>query len=30
MTSEDFTVARVKRRIFAQSYVGAVYTARST
>ena len=26
--SEDFTVARVKRRIFAQSYIGALYTRR--
>ncbi|MBI3049083.1 MAG: carbohydrate binding family 9 domain-containing protein [Acidobacteria bacterium] len=26
--SEDFTVARVKRRILAQSYVGAMYTRR--
>jgi len=26
--SEDFTVARVKRRLFAQSYVGALYTRR--
>jgi Domain of unknown function (DUF5916) len=27
-TSEDFTVARVKRRIMAQSYIGALYTRR--
>ena len=27
-TSEDFTVARVKRRILAQSYLGAIYTRR--
>jgi len=27
-TAEDFTVARVKRRLFAQSYVGALYTRR--
>jgi hypothetical protein len=27
-TSEDFTVARVKRRILAQSYIGAMYTRR--
>src|SRR5687767_2577330 len=27
-TSEDFTVARVKRRILAQSYLGATYTRR--
>jgi hypothetical protein len=27
-TSEDFTVARVKRRILAQSYVGTIYTRR--
>jgi hypothetical protein len=26
--SEDFTVARVKRRILAQSYIGAMYTRR--
>jgi hypothetical protein len=26
--SEDFTVARVKRRLFAQSYIGALYTRR--
>jgi uncharacterized protein DUF5916 len=26
--SEDFTVARVKRRLFTQSYVGALYTRR--
>jgi hypothetical protein len=26
--SEDFTVARVKRRVLAQSYVGALYTRR--
>src|SRR5688572_25715763 len=25
---EDFTVARVKRRLFAQSYIGAMYTRR--
>ena len=27
-SSEDFTVARVKRRLFQQSYVGAMYTRR--
>ena len=27
---EDFTVARVKRRIFQQSYVGVLYTGRNT
>jgi hypothetical protein len=27
-TREDFTVARVKRRILAQSYIGAIYTRR--
>jgi hypothetical protein len=27
-TSEDFTVARVKRRILSQSYIGAMYTRR--
>lgn len=27
-SSEDFTVARVKRRILAQSYIGALYTRR--
>ena len=26
--SEDFTVARVKRRLFTQSYIGALYTRR--
>jgi hypothetical protein len=26
--SEDFTVARVKRRVFTQSYIGALYTRR--
>lgn len=28
--SEDFTVARVKRRIFEQSAIGAIYTRRAT
>lgn len=28
LTSEDFTVARVKRRLLSQSYVGALYTRR--
>ena len=28
-TGEDFSVLRVKRRIFAQSYVGALYTRRA-
>ncbi|MGH9257983.1 MAG: carbohydrate binding family 9 domain-containing protein [Vicinamibacterales bacterium] len=28
LASEDFTVARVKRRILAQSYIGAMYTRR--
>jgi hypothetical protein len=28
-TSEDFTVARVKRRLLRQSYVGAIYTRRA-
>ena len=28
--SEDFTVARVKRRIFEQSTIGAIYTRRAT
>jgi len=28
LASEDFTVARVKRRILAQSYIGAIYTRR--
>jgi hypothetical protein len=28
--SEDFTVARVKRRVFQQSSVGAIYTRRAT
>ena len=28
--SEDFTVARVKRRLFTQSYVGALYTRRDS
>jgi hypothetical protein len=27
-TSEDFTVARVKRRLFTQSYIGGLYTRR--
>jgi hypothetical protein len=27
-SSEDFTVARVKRRLFTQSYIGALYTRR--
>ena len=27
--SEDFTVGRVKRRIFSQSYIGAIYTRRA-
>jgi len=27
--SEDFTVARVKRRLFTQSYIGALYTRRA-
>ncbi|MBI4885478.1 MAG: carbohydrate binding family 9 domain-containing protein [Acidobacteria bacterium] len=27
-TSEDFTVARVKRRVLAQSYIGGLYTRR--
>jgi hypothetical protein len=29
LTSEDFTVARVKRRMLRQSYVGAMYTRRA-
>ena len=28
--SEDFTVARIKRRVMAQSYIGALYTRRDT
>src|SRR5688572_3921383 len=28
MLGEDFTVARVKRRVFQQSYIGALYTRR--
>ena len=28
-SSEDFTVARVKRRVFAQSYIGGIYTRRA-
>ena len=28
LIGEDFTVARVKRRVFQQSYIGAMYTRR--